>query len=157
MANKTCCVVGYRITSKNQIEYVKKALKSEIETALADGFTRFIGCFDTIVDLIFSEIIIDLMKTRPNLQLAAVIPYREYLQSLQKIPPIKAMLDNCSDITVIYEENVPGIFSHRNCFMAEHSDRIIAVHDGRKTGNAGQTVYIAQMLKKEVRIIFPKG
>ena len=42
------------------------------------------------------------------------------------------MLESCADIVVIREEYQPSVYSHRNRYMVEHSDRVIAVYDGRE-------------------------
>ena len=43
MEGKTCCVTGHRDLPQKEINHVKAALRREIDSAVADGFTRFIG------------------------------------------------------------------------------------------------------------------
>lgn len=42
------------------------------------------------------------------------------------------MLEACHDVVVIREEYQPSVYSHRNRYMVEHSNRVIAVYDGRE-------------------------
>ena len=45
-----------------------------------------------------------------------------------------------SDVVVIREEYQPSVYSHRNRYMVEHSDRVIAVYDGREKGGTAGTI-----------------
>jgi len=63
------------------------------------------------------------------------------------------MLEVCSDVVVIREEYLPSVYSHRNRYMVEHSDRVIAVYDGREKGSTGSSIRFAHVLKKELREI----
>lgn len=45
MEGKTCCVTGHRDLPQKEINYVKTALRREIDSAVADGFTRFMSGF----------------------------------------------------------------------------------------------------------------
>ena len=42
------------------------------------------------------------------------------------------MLEACADVVVMQEEYHPSVYSHRNRYMVEHSDRVIAVYEGGK-------------------------
>ena len=44
-------------------------------------------------------------------------------------------------------------YSHRNRYMVEHSDRVIAVYDGRETGGTAKTIRFTNRMKKELREI----
>ena len=43
MRKKTCCVTGHRNLPQREINYVKAALRREIDRAAADGYTCFIS------------------------------------------------------------------------------------------------------------------
>ena len=45
MEGKTCCVTGHRDLPQKEINHVKTALRREIDSAVADGFTRFMSGF----------------------------------------------------------------------------------------------------------------
>ena len=42
------------------------------------------------------------------------------------------------DVVVMQEKYHPSVYSHRNRYMAEHSDRVIAVYDGEEKRRHGQ-------------------
>lgn len=153
MEKKTCCVTGHRDLPQNQINFVKAALLREIEKAVADGFTCFMSGFAEGVDQYFAEMVIEKQKDDPSLELIAVIPYQKRLDSLRAKGRTYEMLEACCDVVVIQEEYQPSVYSHRNRYMVEHSDRVIAVYDGREKGGTVRTIRFAHQMKKELREI----
>lgn len=150
---KTCCVTGHRDIPAEQIEAVKESLRREIKKAVADGYTGFMTGFANGVDQYFAEIVAEMKKDDPALRMIGVIPYRKQLDSVQKNERTKALLDACSDVVVIQEEYQPSVYAHRNRYMVEHSDRVIAVYDGREKGGTVGTIRLTHALKKELREI----
>lgn len=153
MQTKTCCVTGHRDLPQKEINRVKAALRKEIERAIADGFTCFMSGFAEGVDQYFAEIVLEMRRSNPDLELVAVIPYQKRLDNLQKKKRTYKMLETCADIIVIREEYQPSVYSHRNRYMVEHSDRVIAVYDGREKGGTVGTIRFTHVLKKELREI----
>ena len=92
-------------------------------------------------------------KQFPALELIAVIPYRKRLDSLNKKTRTHELLEACADVVVIQEKYLPSVYSHRNRSMVEHSDRVIAVYDGRETGGTAKTIRFTHRMKKELREI----
>ena len=153
MEKKVCCVTGHRDLPQNQINYVKAALLREIEKAVADGYTCFMSGFAEGVDQYFVEMVMEKQKEDPALELIAVIPYRKRLDSLNKKTRTRELLEACADVVVIQEKYLPSVYSHRNRYMVEHSDRVIAVYDGRETGGTAKTIRFTHRMKKELREI----
>ena len=81
MAEKTCCVTGHRIISAACISYVEQELRREVQTAIDDGYTRFISGFADGTDLIFAAIVAEEKKRHPELSLEAAIPYAGRLKT----------------------------------------------------------------------------
>lgn len=153
MEKKTCCVTGHRDLPQNQIGYVKAALLREIEKAVTDGFTCFMSGLAEGVDQYFVEMVMEKQKDNPALELIAVIPYRKRLDSLRAKGRTFEMLEACTDVIVMQEEYHPSVYSHRNRYMAQHSDRVIAVYDGREKGGTVRTIRFVHQMKKELREI----
>ena len=84
MQKKTCCVTGHRDLPQKEINRVKAALRKEIEKAVADGFTQFMSGFAEGVDQYFAEIVLEMRKSNPALELVAVIPYQKRLDNLRQ-------------------------------------------------------------------------
>lgn len=153
MQKKTCCVTGHRNLPQKEINRVKTALRREIEKAVNDGFTRFMSGFAEGVDQYFAEIVLEMRKSNPVLELVAVIPYQKRLDNLREKKRTYEMLENCAEVVVIREEYQPSVYSHRNRYMVEHSDRVIAVYDGREKGGTAGTIRFTHTLKRELREI----
>ena len=153
MKKKTCCVTGHRDLPQREINHVKVALRREIEKAVVDGFTCFISGFAEGVDQFFVEIVLELQRLNPMIELVAVIPYKNRLNKLIEKKRTYEMLEACADVVVIREKYQPSVYSRRNRYMVEHSDRVIAVYDGREKGGTAVTIRFAHLLKKELREI----
>lgn len=153
MNGKTCCVTGHRDLPQKEWSRVKAALRREVEKAVTDGFTRFMSGFAEGVDQFFAEIVLELQKSNPALELVAVIPYQKRLDNLREKNRTYEMLEACADVVVIREEYQPSVYSRRNRYMVEHSDRVIAVYDGREKGGTAGTIRFTHMLRKELREI----
>ena len=153
MQKKTCCVTGHRDLPQKEINHVKVTLRREIEKAVADGFICFMSGLGEGVDQYFAEIVLEMRESNPALELVAVIPYRKRLDNLWEKKYTYEMLAACTDIIVIREEYQPSVYSHRNRYMVEHSDRVIAVYDGREQGGTVGAIRFTHVLKKELREI----
>ena len=153
MEGKTCCVTGHRDIPADETAHVKEALRREIEKAVNDGFTVFLSGFADGVDQYFAEIVLELQNKNLNLKLIAALPYRKRVDSLCQNEHTKALLDACAEVMVIREEYRPSVYSRRNRYMVEHSDRVIAVYDGREKGGTVKTIRFAHQFRKELREI----
>ena len=153
MERRACCITGHRDIPAQQIGYVKDALHHEIDKAIVDGYTYFMSGFGEGVEQLFAEIVIHKKEYNPILQLIAVLPYRKRLETLQKKERTKLLLERCADVIVIREEYIPCVYSHRNRYMVENSDRVIAVYDGREQGGTVNAIRFTHELRKELREI----
>ena len=52
-----------------------------------------------------------------------------------------------------YRKNISQASTPTNRYMVEHSDRVIAVYDGRETGGTAKTIRFTHRMKKELREI----
>lgn len=153
MAEKACGVTGHRDIPENQIESIKRSLQCEIDKAIADGYTAFLSGFAEGVDLLFAEIVVEKCKENPLLHLEAVIPYRNRYKRLLKNEKKRAFLESCAKIEVISEELTSNVYMKRNRYIVDHSDRIIAVYDGREKGGTVSTIRMVHAQRKELREI----
>lgn len=89
----------------------------------------------------------------PGLKLIAALPHRKRVDRLCQKEHINALLDACAEVIVIQEEYRPSVYSKRNRYMVEHSDRVIAVYDGREKGGTVKTIRFAHQFRKQLREI----
>ena len=128
-------------------------IESENEKAVSDGFTVFLSGFADGVDQYFAEAVLELQAENPGLKLIAVLPYRKRVDSLRQNEHTNALLDACAEVIVIQEEYKPNVYAKRSRYMAEHSDRVIAVYDGREKGGTVKTIRFVHQFRKELREI----
>lgn len=153
MKGKTCCVTGHRDLPQSEINRIKAALQREVDFAVSDGFTHFMSGFTEGVEQYFAELVLEKKKANPSLELIAVLPYQKRLDSLKEKRRTFELLEACADVVVMQEKYHPSVYSHRNRYMVEHSDRVIAVYDGRENGGTVRTIRFAHQMKKELREI----
>ena len=151
MAEKTCCVTGHRIISAACISYVEQELRREVQTAIDDGYTRFISGFADGTDLIFAAIVAEEKKRHPELSLEAAIPYAGRLKT--RDTRFHELLRACDGIQAVCQTYIPSCFMQRNRYMAGQAHRVIAVYEGRERGGTMFTMREAHKLGKEVRLI----
>lgn len=149
----TCCVTGHRDIPDDQVEYVKKELRREIDQALEDGYTHFISGFADGVDQYFAEIVAEKRQENEKLQLEAAVPYRKRMLALCENTDTMRLLMACTIIGVHGEAYTSNCFTKRNRFMVTHSLRLIAVYDGREKGGTLSTMRMAQRMRRQVRKI----
>lgn len=147
----TCCVTGHRNIPADKEAYVEQALRREIALAIEDGYTRFISGFAEGSDLLFARIVAEEKQKNGQIKLEAAIPYRNRINSPNAL--FKEMIGQCDVIGVHSEAYHPGCYMKRNRFMAEQSQRVIAIYDGRKGGGTYSTMLYAETLARDIRLI----
>ena len=151
MDEKTYCVTGHREIPDDQIAYVKEELRRQVQTAIKDGYTRFISSFAQGVDLLFAAIVAEEKQIHPNLFLEAAIPYAARLKTKDK--NFHTLLESCNGIKIECEKYNPSCFMQRNRYMVNESQRVIAVYDGRESGGTLFAMRYAHVLEREIHII----
>ena len=128
-------------------------MEQEVDRAINEGFTCFISGFAVGVDLLFAKIITEKITENPTIKLIAAIPYQRQLDTLKKSERTKALIDLCTEIYIAAEEYSHRVYAKRKRYMVEHSDRVIAVYDGREKGGTVGTIRLAHTMRKELREI----
>ena len=134
MKEKVCGVTGHRAIPAEYMEQVKQGLRREIEKAIADGYTYFISGFADGVDQLFAGIVLEKAKENPALRLEAAIPYRNRYKRLMEDARTRELLEGCAKVEIVSEDLAYNVYMKRNRYVVEHSDREIAVYEGRDEG-----------------------
>lgn len=153
MKEKTCCVTGHRDIPADRLPQVRQVLAKEIDRAIEDGFTCFLTGFAEGADQLFAQLVLERAEYFPQIRLEGAIPFRGRIQSLRRSPDACALLDGCSELHVLSERYSPGVYSYRNRFMIERSERVLAVYDGRQTGGTYSTILMALKYGRELHTI----
>ena len=142
--SRRCCFTGHRpeklSTSKHKI---KKMLKREIHQAYNDGFNVFITGVCRGVDIWAAEIALKLRKKHKDIKLICAIPYPNFnknwtKQDQKSYARILLSADLCKNISDSYSSDC---YQKRNCWMVDHSARVIAVYNGTKSGTQNTLNY----------------
>lgn len=147
----TCCVTGHRDIPVEKLDFVQAELRTEILSAIQDGYTHFISGFAEGTDLLFSEQIALLQDEGHEITLEAAIPYRGRMKT--RNPQFKRLIERCTVIGVTAEEYSKSCYISRNQSMVQLSSRVIAVYDGRTSGGTAFTVRYARVMERELKII----
>lgn len=148
---KGCCVTGHREIPQERLPYVEAELRREVREAIQEGYTRFYSGFAQGVDLMFADIVAKEKILHPKITLEAAIPYAGRLKT--RDPLFQRLIRVCGKVTVACEEYEPSCYLQRNRYMVDHSQRVLAVYDGRQRGGTRYTMDYAGQQGKDVRVI----
>lgn len=153
---KTCCFTGHR-PEKLSVpeEKVKKLLRKEIIQAVSDGFTIFITGMAKGVDIWAAQIVLEQKKKNQDIKLICAVPFRSFSAYWNKEwrTAYEYIIKNADDVKYICEKYGMWVFQARNCWMVDHSFRIIAAFSGEK-GGTKNTIDYAERHNIEIRNIF---
>lgn len=148
---RVCCVTGHREIPEDKLDFVISELREEVRAAILEGFDYFISGYAKGADLIFARIVSEEIEKRPNIKLEAAIPYPGRLKTPDK--EFQKLIAKANIVKICSKDYTRECFLTRDRYMVNHSERIIAVYDGRKTGGTYYTVKYAKSLDKDIRII----
>lgn len=142
--SRRCCFTGHRpekiSTSRRKI---KKMLKKEIQQAYNEGFNVFITGVCRGVDIWAAEITLKLRRKHKDIKLICAIPYPDFYnrwtkQDQKLCTRILLAADLNKTISNSYSNDC---YQKRNCWMVDHSARVIAVYNGEKSGTQNTVNY----------------
>lgn len=150
----TCCFTGHRALSLSEIEVIQASLRQQVETAIHDGYQRFLCGMANGADLLFAQVVAELKQQYP-ITLEAAIPYQARLQANN--PAFQQLLSACDIIKVHSPVYHRGCYQKRNRYMVACSSRIIAVYNGEAQGGTHATLQYARQHGLKVIIISAKA
>jgi uncharacterized phage-like protein YoqJ len=143
---KTCCATGHRKIPEDKLDYVKQELEREIQTALEDGYRKFITGFSEGVDTLFARCVNERRAEYPDIFLEVALPYRLYKNE-------KKLLLQCDGVKVVCELYQRDCHAKRRRYMVQSASRVIAVYDGRADGGTLYIMNYARTMERELRVI----
>ncbi len=163
MEYKICCVTGHRPQSfpwdyDNDASAREKyfaAMKAEAEQLVQMGYNYFISGGAIGVDMDFADIILELKKTNPDLQLEIAVPCAN--QDRKWKMPFKERYKRilyCADkVTVISEFFTRWCMQRRNEYMVDKSDLVVAFWNGTEKGGTFNTIKYARKKNKNIKYL----
>lgn len=150
-----CCFTGPRPENLNRSETeVKTVLEAAIRASIKDGYTTFISGMARGVDIWAAQIVLKERSKNSKIKLIAAPPYKgfetrwtqfwqeQYIFILQYADLTRFV---CNGYSI-------ASFQMRNEWMVNHSNRVIAVYDG-KPGGTRNTIEYAKAKEVECLLI----
>ncbi|MBQ3762455.1 MAG: DUF1273 family protein [Clostridia bacterium] len=139
-----CCFTGHRPQGITRpLDDVKVDLENMIMMAIQEGYTTFVTGMCIGVDIWAGEIVQRLKSQYPGIRLIAAVPYPGFPD---RWPPewknkYDRLLKNADAVRIISPEYEDQVFQIRNEWMVDHSAKVIAVSNGRKSGTQNTIAY----------------
>ena len=151
-----CCFTGHRPEKLYEPEGdVKAWLETQIDLAIADDFVTFISGCAMGVDIWAAEIVLRKKADNPAIHLIAATPWPGFARRWNE--EWKAQYDNLlrqADLVVnVCNHYHQGVFQQRNCWMVDHSSRVIAYYNRIAAGGTKNTIDYA--LTRGVQVMLP--
>lgn len=166
MKNKVCSFTGHRPQNlpfgynehDPRCEGLKRALRDEIVRQIQSGATHFISGMALGVDMYAAEIVLDLKREYPYITLEAAIPCETQAIKWRESDRDRyyTIIEHCDKETLVQKQYSADCMQHRNRYMVDHSDVVIAVWNGQPDGT-GKTIAYAIENGKTVDIIDPSS
>lgn len=161
-----CCFTGHRPTQlpwqydESGIRYwaFKRRFRKTIISSIEEGYKHFISGMALGIDMIAAEIVLELKSTYPDIILECALPCINQTakwndESIMRYQNILSLADKVTTVSDTLYFN--GCMAKRNKYMIEHSNRVMAVYNGKKSGGTYQTINMAKIANKEVVIVKP--
>ena len=131
---------------------LKKRLYDAAESACAQGYRHFICGMAEGCDLYCAEAVLALRERHSEVTLEAAIPCPTQADgwSAAQRERYRRILEQCDYETMVQERYTRECMQRRNRYMVDHSDLLIAVHDGLPGGTRYTIEYA---LRRGVNII----
>ena len=148
-----CCFTGHRPEKLSLSEAeVKSLLEKAIDTAIENGFTTFITGMAPGVDIWAAEIVLEKKKHNAALHLICAVPHPGFEKRKTKYEEerYKKIIDNADYTQMICDYYFRACYQRRNEFMVDHSNLVIAVWNGEKSGTKNTIDYAE---RKGVKVV----
>lgn len=135
---------------------MRKTAKKEIENAILDGYIFFISGMALGFDTICAEIVLELKKKYPQIQLVCAIPCKNQDERWSNDYKLRyrQLLKQAHYIKYISDEYTNTCMLDRNDFMLKNSSKVIALYNGLQ-GGTSSTISKAKKMGLETIIIKP--
>lgn len=129
-------------------------LMNTVEKFINEGIVRFYCGMAMGFDLIAADVVLEMKKLYPDVQLIACVPcpnQERYYPENEK-NKYKRILAQCDKVEVLSDGYYNGCMFVRDRFMVDNSNRVLA-YMNKPVGGTAYTVKYAKSKKKEVYLI----
>lgn len=139
-----CCFTGHRPDKMEQGEKeIKPLLEKAIDDAIKNGYVTFITGMAMGVDIWAAEIVLERKKTNPDLHLICALPHPNFEKprSLPEKMRFNRIIKKADLVKEINDHYFRACYQVRNEWMVDHSNLVIAVFNGQKSGTKNTVDY----------------
>ena len=165
MRNVACAFTGHR-PMKFSFGYdeedercirLKLVMARQIASLIESHVTLFYTGMAQGVDQWGAEIVLDMKRQYPHVQLIAVLPCETQANkwSVEQRERYFNTLADCDDVITLNTRYTPECMLERNRYMVDHADYLLAVYDGGGKGGTAYTIRYAREKKREIIVIRP--
>ena len=151
-----CCFTGHRPEKLSLYENeVKPLLRKTIDNAIADGYVTFITGMAKGTDIWAAEIVLEKKKHNTALHLICAIPHPGFENKRSEYEKERYMhiLQGADYTTTVSDHYFRACYQRRNEFMVDHSNLVIAVWNGEKSGTKNTIDYAIKYGVKIINIL----
>lgn len=134
---------------------LKEVLAEQIKMLADRGVTDFFSGMAQGVDLWSSQIVLDLQKKNPALNLHCVLPCKEQeskrTASAQEL--YRSILEQADEVIYVEREYRRDCMLQHNHWLVDHSSILLAVYNGARRSGTGATVHYAKQIGRDIYII----
>ncbi len=136
---------------------LKARLREVIEQSIKNGADNFFSGMARGTDMWCAEIVLELKKIYPNINLNAIIPCRTQTKGWSSTEKQRydRITKACSSVVFVSESYTKSCMMKRNRALVDCCDLLIAVYDGQKGGTAN-TISYAKSKSKEIITVTPQ-
>lgn len=129
-------------------------IREQVIKLIKDGAELFISGMALGCDTYCAEIVLDLKKQYPNINLFAAIPCADQTAFWNKEQQDRynKILEQCSEKKVLADRYYSGCMQKRNCFMVDNCDILLAIYDGKSGGTKNAVKYASDVGRKMIII-----
>lgn len=141
-----CCFSGHRPEKLEDPEAdIKQWLSTQIDSAIAAGYTTFISGCAMGVDIWAGQIVLQKKSQNPALHLIAATPWPGFSNKwhIDWQVQYSELLKNADLIVPVSNHYSRDVFQKRNEWMVDHSNRLIAYFNGAPGGTKNTIDYAA--------------
>ena len=134
-----------------------EVLETQIKALIDRGVTDFLSGMAQGTDLWCSEIVLDLKKENPALNLHCILPCKGQESKWAALAQKRyhLILAQANEVVYVGQEYNRDCMLERNRWLVDHSSILLAVYNGTYRSGTGMTVRYAQKLSREIIIIDP--
>ena len=153
MRFETCCFSGHRVIPEDVREPLRKALERQIRFLIECEYYCFCSGGAMGFDLMAAQIVLELKKENPRLELRMILPFREQAERWNQKEREKyyTVLEQADKREYVCGEKYsPGCYRRRNQRLVDESDFCLYYMTRKKSGT-GMTVAYANQKGIKIR------